>query len=78
MAMILNRKSLREALELIGAYLEDRGESLEVVGIGGSALLLLGMIERPTQDLDLVAEVVALVLTDFGVENAETRLAPGL
>jgi hypothetical protein len=63
---------------LIGAYLEDRGESLEVVGIGGSALLLLGMIERPTQDLDLVAEVVALVLTDFGVENAETRLAPGL
>ena len=76
--MILNRKSLREALELIGAYLEDRGESVEVVGIGGSALLLLGMIERPTQDLDLVAEVVALVLTDFGVENAETRLAPGL
>lgn len=58
MAMLLNRKSLREALELIGAYLEDRGESLEVVGIGGSALLLLGMIERPTQDLDLIAEVV--------------------
>ncbi len=53
----LNRTRLGEALELVGSYLEDREYSIEVVAIGGSALLLLGVIERPTQDLDLIAEV---------------------
>ena len=48
MRSLLNLSRLREALELAGSYLEDRGSSIEVVGIGGSALLLLGIIERPT------------------------------
>lgn len=93
---LLNKARLSEALELAGSYLEDRGISVEVVGIGGSALLLLGFIERPTQDLDLIASVesgtylkldelpqgfrsvLLLVLTDFGVENADNQLAPGV
>jgi len=56
--MTLVRKArLEAALELAGSYLEDRGESLEVVTIGGSALVPLGLIDRPTQDLDLIARV---------------------
>jgi hypothetical protein len=57
MMTLLNKTRLSKALELAGSYLEDRGISVEVVGIGGSALLLLGFIERPTQDLDLIASV---------------------
>ncbi len=57
MSALLGRARLQEALELAGSYLQDRGCAFEVVAIGGSALLLLGAIERPTQDLDLIALV---------------------
>ena len=69
MVLLLNRQRLQEALELAGSYLEDLGCAIEVVGIGGSALLLLGVIERPTQDLDLI---------DLGVDDADSQLSPGL
>lgn len=47
--------NLEEALTLLGHTLLDRGQRFEVVAIGGGGLLLLGIIERPTKDLDLVA-----------------------
>lgn len=53
--MDLDRDRLQEALELVGVYLESRGEGLELVAIGGSALLLLGVIDRATKDLDVIA-----------------------
>ena len=59
MNTLINRERLQEALELAGSYLEDRGNAIEVVGIGGSALLLLGIIDRPTQDLNLIAVLEA-------------------
>jgi len=48
---------LDELLHRVGDILADRGESMEVVAIGGGSLLLLGLIKRPTRDLDLVAVV---------------------
>jgi len=76
MSVLLNKARLREALRLAGSYLEDRGSTIEVVGIGGSALLLLGFIERPTQDLDLIAVVESgtyLKLDKLPPLLAETR-----
>jgi hypothetical protein len=76
MVALVNKARLTEALHLAGSYLEDRGISFEVVAIGGSALLLLGLIERPTQDLDLIASVVAgayLKLDDLPPALRETR-----
>ena len=46
---------LEEALGLVGQLLSDRGYHFEVVAIGGGGLLLIGVIDRPTKDLDLVA-----------------------
>ncbi len=46
---------LEEALAMLGQLLSDRGHRFDVVAIGGGGLLLLGVIERPTKDLDLVA-----------------------
>jgi hypothetical protein len=57
MSLIANRKRLEDALTIAGAYLADRGVRIEVVAIGGCALLLRGIIDRPTQDLDLIATV---------------------
>ncbi|MBL4683565.1 MAG: hypothetical protein JKY37_03160 [Nannocystaceae bacterium] len=49
------RGALERALETLGAVLEDRGERFEVFVIGGGSLLLTGFIQRPTQDIDVVA-----------------------
>jgi hypothetical protein len=54
---MLSSDRLNEALSALGAILSSRGQSAEVVAIGGGSLLLLGLVERPTRDLDLVARV---------------------
>jgi hypothetical protein len=46
--------SLRQALATLGALLADRDLAYEIVG-----LLLLGVIRRPTKDLDALALVEA-------------------
>lgn len=48
---------LDEALQTLGALLEQRGLAFEAVAIGGSGLMLLGLINRPTRDLDIAALV---------------------
>ena len=47
--------SLHQALTVLGDVLLDRRLHFEVVAIGGGGLLLLGMISRPTKDVDVVA-----------------------
>ncbi len=47
-------EGLERALRSLGAVLESRALSYEVLGVGGSSLLLLGVITRPTADLDVV------------------------
>jgi len=61
--MPLTPASLRHALEALGAILEDRGHAYEIVVIGGGALQLIGLITRPTKDLDVVAMACAESLT---------------
>jgi hypothetical protein len=48
--------SLEKALQLLGDLLADRDQHFEVVAIGGG-LQLIGVIDRPTKDIDLVALV---------------------
>ena len=50
-----NQKSLNQALSELGKLLLDKNQYYEIVVIGGGGLLLLGLITRPTRDLDLVA-----------------------
>lgn len=46
---------LDRALKTLGKILAERHLHFEVVAIGGGGLLLLGMITRPTKDVDVVA-----------------------
>jgi hypothetical protein len=51
---VFDQRSLEDALVAVGDLLADRGHHVEVIAIGGGGLLLLGLIERSTMDLDLV------------------------
>jgi hypothetical protein len=55
--MDIDGRYLDEALRTLGEVLEARGLTYEIVAIGGSALMLLGLINRPTRDLDALALV---------------------
>lgn len=57
--MVLTQDLLSQALDALGQVLAQRNQSHEVVAIGGGSLLLLGLIQRPTRDIDLVALVEA-------------------
>lgn len=46
---------LLEALETLGELLDERGQRAGVLVVGGSSLLLLGFVSRPTADVDVAA-----------------------
>jgi hypothetical protein len=52
---MLDPATLEDALSTLGAVLQARGLTFEIVAIGGSSLLLLGITSRVTRDLDVVA-----------------------
>jgi len=47
--------SAQRILAALGEQLAARGERFELVVIGGSGLLALGLVERTTKDVDIVA-----------------------
>ncbi|MBS1882210.1 MAG: hypothetical protein JSS97_04560 [Actinobacteria bacterium] len=51
----ITSKSIDVLLDALGEQLASRGERYELVVIGGSALLALGLVERTTRDVDIVA-----------------------
>jgi hypothetical protein len=53
-------------LEALGEQLAARGEHFELVVIGGSALLALGLVNRTTKDVDIVA-----IRSDGDLESAD-------
>jgi len=55
LVMDFQLEALEEALATLGAILQDRRTPYELLAIGGSSLLLLGLIDRPTGDLDIIA-----------------------
>lgn len=55
--MDIDVRHLNEALSTLGEILEIRGLTYEIVVIGGSGLMLLGLLNRSTRDLDALALV---------------------
>jgi hypothetical protein len=51
-----------QLLDALGEQLERVGVAYELVVVGGSALLALGLVTRPTKDVDVVALRSGLVL----------------
>jgi hypothetical protein len=55
--MLDGRDALTLALSTLGELLGERGHAYDLVLIGGGALMLSGLIERPTKDLDVLARM---------------------
>lgn len=55
MVPIQDSSALRAALELLGRLLEQRQQPVELAIIGGSGLILAGLTDRTTRDVDVVA-----------------------
>lgn len=55
---VLELESIDEALQTLGAVLQNRGLSYSLVVAGGSSLLLLRLIDRPTRDLDVLGRAL--------------------
>lgn len=51
----LRARDIEEVLDAVGDLLDADGHRVSIVIIGGAALLLLGVIERATRDVDIVA-----------------------
>jgi hypothetical protein len=50
-----DRAQLRDLLQRLGQLLEAGGQSASIVIVGGAALSLLGVVERRTVDIDVIA-----------------------
>lgn len=52
---MLHDQQLEQALQTLGAVLSARKQHESLVLVGGGALVLLGLVDRSTKDLDVVA-----------------------
>lgn len=56
----------RQIIEAFDLYLDGLGLRFEGVVIGGAALALMGVIERPTRDVDVLVPVVPPAIDTLG------------
>lgn len=62
---------MRRALEAVGELLAADGERLAIILTGGATLNLLGIIERTTSDIDVIARASRGEDGSFRMEEAE-------
>jgi len=67
--------SFEEPLAALGQLLSERGQRYELFAVGGGALQLLGLITRPTRDIDVVAVVRDGTLMPLDVLPASLKRA---
>jgi Nucleotidyltransferase of unknown function (DUF6036) len=68
---LIGPADIDEALQKVGELLASGNESYAIVVVGGAALNLLGLIERVTTDVDILA-----FADPTGTEPAELVEAP--
>jgi hypothetical protein len=51
---MFEREELEAALQTLGDLLGEQGREIGILVVGGGSLLLLGLVRRPTADLDVV------------------------
>jgi hypothetical protein len=52
----MDASELEQNLQSLGDLLQSRGLNYELIVVGGGGLLLLGLMDRPTVDIDVIAQ----------------------
>jgi len=68
---MIGSERLHVLLSAVGELLEEQGERASIVVVGGASLNLLGLIERTTDDVDVIARA-----PDAGAEEAPALIPP--
>lgn len=68
---------MKEVLISFGRFLEERGLHFEGTIIGGAALLVMGVIDRATQDVDCLDPDIPEPIRAASVDFARTYRGPG-
>jgi hypothetical protein len=68
---------MKDVLIGFGRFLEGRGLHFEATIIGGAALLVTGVIDRATRDVDCLDPVIPEPIHSASVEFARTYTGPG-
>lgn len=68
----------RPTIEAFDAYLQGQGLRFEGIVVGGSALALMGVVQRPTRDFDVLAPTLTPELTVAARDFAETQRRAGV
>lgn len=53
----LTGKRIEELLTALGETLQEAGEPVALLVVGGASLSLRGLVERTTKDVDVIARV---------------------
>lgn len=54
---MIDSNQLREVLSAVGELLEAEGQAVSIVIVGGASLNLSGLVDRATDDVDVIARV---------------------
>ncbi len=81
--MEFQRDALEEALSMLGAVLLERNAPFSLLVIGGSGLLLLRLVDRPTGDVDVIGvsdngHYVTIASLPAALEDAAVEVAQAL
>jgi hypothetical protein len=52
---MIGSEQLREVLSAVGELLEAEGQTVRIVIVGGASLNLAGLVDRATDDVDVIA-----------------------
>jgi hypothetical protein len=75
---VLGATQLEEALAAVGELLADANEHVAIVVVGGASLTLLGLIERTTGDVDVIARMEPFDGEPFEDNRSEEGTGPVL
>lgn len=76
--MLYGGAGAKDALKAVGEILEAEGHCFAIVVVGGTALNLLGVVDRATRDVDIIAVGYPPDASEPGLREPPTHLPPVL